>query len=99
MFGMEGIELIDQLATSVVGRRDGGAMAKKGICKEAFCRYSQWPLRLPFHAEFTSTSSHYEAIKRPEGGGKRREADAHGVGLSHRYPGITRIGRKKGIKG
>ena len=32
--GREGSEFIDQLATSVVGGRDGGAMAKKGICKE-----------------------------------------------------------------
>ena len=32
--GREGSELVDQLATSVVGGRDGGAMAKKGICKE-----------------------------------------------------------------
>ena len=30
----EGIEFIDQLATSVVGGRDRGAMAKEGICKE-----------------------------------------------------------------
>ena len=27
-------EIIDQLATSIVGGRDGGAMAKKGISKE-----------------------------------------------------------------
>ena len=32
--GREGSEVIDQLVTSVVGGRDGGAMAKKGICKE-----------------------------------------------------------------
>ena len=32
--GREGIEFIDQLATSVVGGRDRGAMAKKGIYKE-----------------------------------------------------------------
>ena len=32
--GREGSEFIGQLATSVVGARDGGAMAKKGICKE-----------------------------------------------------------------
>ena len=30
----EGSEFIDQLAASVVGGRDGGAMAKKGIRKE-----------------------------------------------------------------
>ena len=34
--GREGSELIDQLAKSVVGGRDGGAIAKKGICKERF---------------------------------------------------------------
>ena len=33
-FGRERSEFIDQLATSVVGGRDGGAMAKKGICTE-----------------------------------------------------------------
>ena len=32
--GREGSEFIDQLATSIVRGRDGGAMAKKGICKE-----------------------------------------------------------------
>ena len=32
--GREGSKFIDQLATSVVGGRDGRAMAKKGICKE-----------------------------------------------------------------
>ena len=33
--GREGNEFIDQLATSVVGGRNAGAMAKKGIfCKE-----------------------------------------------------------------
>ena len=32
--GREGSEFIDQLATSVVGGRDGRAIAKKGICKE-----------------------------------------------------------------
>ena len=32
--GREGSKLIDQLATNVVGGRDGGAMAKKDICKE-----------------------------------------------------------------
>ena len=32
--GREGSEFIDQLAKSVAGGRDGGAMAKKGICKE-----------------------------------------------------------------
>ena len=36
--GREGSELIDQLATSVVGGRDGGAIAKKGICKERLLR-------------------------------------------------------------
>ena len=32
--GREASEFIDQLTTSVVGGRDGGAMAKKGICIE-----------------------------------------------------------------
>ena len=32
--GREGSECIDELATTVVRGRDGGAMAKKGICKE-----------------------------------------------------------------
>ena len=32
--GMEGSKFTDQLAASVVGGRDWGAMAKKGICKE-----------------------------------------------------------------
>lgn len=32
--GQEGSEFIDQLAASVVGGRDGGSQAKKGICKE-----------------------------------------------------------------
>ena len=32
--GREGSDFIDQLATNVVGGRDGGAMTKKGICKE-----------------------------------------------------------------
>ena len=36
--GREGSEFIGQLATSVVGGSDGGAMAKKGICKERFYR-------------------------------------------------------------
>ena len=32
--GREGSEFIDQLATSVVGGRNGGAIAKKSICQE-----------------------------------------------------------------
>ena len=32
--GREGSEFVDQLATSVVGARDGGGTAEKGICKE-----------------------------------------------------------------
>ena len=32
--GKEGSEFMDQLATSVIGGRAGGAMAKKDICKE-----------------------------------------------------------------
>ena len=32
--GREGSEFIDQLAMSVVGGKDGGAMARKGICKQ-----------------------------------------------------------------
>ena len=36
--GREGSEFVDQLATSVVGGRDGGAMARKGICKEHILR-------------------------------------------------------------
>ena len=32
--GREGSEFIDHLATSVVGGREAGTMAKKGICNE-----------------------------------------------------------------
>ena len=34
--GKEGIEFTDQLATNVIGGRDGGGMSKKGICMERF---------------------------------------------------------------
>ena len=33
-FGREGSEFIDQLATSMIGGRDGGAVGKECICKE-----------------------------------------------------------------
>ena len=32
--GMEGSELIDQLAASIVGGTDGGSLSRKGVCKE-----------------------------------------------------------------
>ena len=32
--GVEGSNFIDQLAASVVGGRDGGSMARKGVVKE-----------------------------------------------------------------
>ena len=37
-----------------------------------FYRYSEWPLRLLFHAEFTRGCSRHGTVKRREGGGKRR---------------------------
>ena len=71
--GREGSEFIDQLATSVVGGRDGGAMAKKGICKERVLQIVSVTSQVAIHAEFTGTSSHYGTVKRREEGGKRRK--------------------------
>ena len=34
--GRERSDFIDQLATSVIGVREGGGMAKKGICRDRF---------------------------------------------------------------
>ena len=49
----EASEVVDWLATSVVGGRGGGAMAKKGIFKERLLHISKytvlWPLRLRSH--------------------------------------------------
>ena len=36
--GVEGSNFIDQLATNVVGGRDGGSMASKGVVKEHLLR-------------------------------------------------------------
>ena len=93
--GREGSEFIDQLATSVVGGRDRGAMAKKGICKERFFTDSLSDLSgryftpsSPVKTRITGPSSD----KREEGRGGGADADS--VGLSHRY----RVGNYKSWK-
>lgn len=74
---------IDQLATSVVGQRDGGAMVKRSICKERLSQLLvvQEPLRWRFLAEFAGASSQYGTVERLE---RRGRADAEGMGLAHR---------------
>ena len=82
--GREGSELIDQLATSVVGGRDGGAMAKKGICKEGILQIVSVTSQLAISRRVHRYKFALRDRKRREGGGKRRGADVDGVGLSHR---------------
>lgn len=77
---------MDQLATSVVGGRDAGAMTKKGDRKERLLQtVSGTSQAFLSHAEFTGSSSHSGTVEGRERGGKNRGgADADGVGLVHR---------------
>ena len=63
LLGREGSDFIDQLGANVVGGRDGGAMTKKGICKERLLQIisvtSQVPIsrHSPVQARTTEPSS------------------------------------------
>ena len=82
--GMEGSEFIDQPATGVVGGKDRGATAKKGICKDCLLQSlndlsgRNFTPSSPVQAHITGPSS--DEREEGRGGG----ADADGVGLSHR---------------
>lgn len=79
----EGSEFIDHPATSAVGRRDGRAIAKKGMCKalvtDPFSDLSgrDSTPRPPVQARFTGQTS--EEREKGRGGG----GDADDVGLAH----------------
>ena len=84
--GREGSDFLDQLAASVAGGREGGAMTKKGICKECVYRYSSF--RDLSDCDLTPSSSVRARITGPSGyereEGRGGGADADGVELAHR---------------
>ena len=69
--GREGSELVDQLATSVVGGRDGGAMAKKGICKQRFSEIVSVTSQVAISRRVHRYKLALRTVKRREGGSKR----------------------------
>lgn len=82
----ENILSINQLTTSVVGERDGAAMAKRGICKEHLLQIasviSEVAISHRVHRRKLLLRDRQEMRGRKEGRGGR--ADADGVGLAHR---------------
>ena len=90
--GREGSEFIDQLATSMVGGRDGGAMAKKDICKETLLQIvsvtSQVAISRRNHRYKLALRDRQVTTGRKEA---KRGADADGMGWSHR----CRVGNYK----
>ena len=65
--GRERSEFIDQLATGVIGGRDGEIMAEKGTCKERLLQIISVTSQFAssrFHVEFTGTSSHDRTVRR-----------------------------------
>ena len=76
--GREGSEFIDQLAKSVAGGRDGGAMAKKGICKERLLQI----VSVTSQVAISRRVHRYKLALRDEREeGRGRGADADGMGL------------------
>ena len=69
--GREGSEFIDQLVTSVVGGRDGGAMAKKGICKQRFSEIVSVTSQVAISRRVHRYKLALRTVKRREGGSKR----------------------------
>ena len=69
---------------SIVGGRDGGAMAKKDICNERLLQILPVTSQVAISRRVRRHKLAFGTVKRREGGGNKKGADADGVGLSHR---------------
>ena len=74
-FGVEGSNFIDQLAASVVGGRDGGSMARKGVVKECLLQIIAVTTQVAISrrvARFKLQLRDRQDIRRSRGGGDDR---------------------------
>ena len=73
--GVEGSNFIDHLAASVVGGRDGGSMARKGVMKERLIRFVSVTTQVAFSrrvSRFRLQPRDRQETRRSRGGGEDR---------------------------
>ena len=95
LLGVEGSYFIDQLAASVVGARDGGSMARKGVLKERLLQIVSVTTQVAISRRVSrfklQLRDRQDATRSEEGGDHRL---THGIGMEC---GRTRSGNLKGM--
>ena len=75
--GVEGNNFVDQLAASVVGGRDGGSMARKGVVKERLLQTISVTTQVAISTRVRGLSSSLGTPRKLEGAAGEGMTDPH----------------------